>query len=151
MARVKVVLRQDVDKLGRVGEIVAVTGGFARNFLIPRGLALPATKGNLRQAESWKQLVSTKASKERAGAVELKAKLESGPLEVRAQAGPDGRLFGSITSTQIAEAIAAKHGLTIDRHIIQLEDAIRHLGFHEVHVRLHPEVSATVTVEAVES
>lgn len=150
MARMKVVLRQDVDNLGEVGDIVAVAGGFARNFLIPRGLAVPATKGNVKQAEDWKQSVTAKATRERAHHEELKAKLESAPLEVAAQAGPDGRLFGSITAAQIAEAVAAKHGVEVDRHKIELVEPIRHLGFHEVQVRLHREVSAQITVEAVE-
>lgn len=147
MSRVKVVLRQPVAKLGDPGDLVTVSGGYARNFLIPRGLAVAATKGNLKQAADWAASKGAKAAKERATADERRAALEAAPLAVTAQAGPDGRLFGSVTSSDVAEAIAAQLQLEIDRHDLELGEPIRHLGKHEVRVRLHPEVSATVSVE----
>lgn len=150
MARMKIVLRQPVPKLGEVGDVVSVAGGYARNYLIPRGLAVPATKGNVKQADTWKQSKSARQAREVTEANEVKAKLESEPLRVTAQAGPDGRLFGSITTTQIAEAIATKLGIEVDRHSIDLGEPIRHLGLHEVRVPVHPEVTAVVTVEAAE-
>jgi large subunit ribosomal protein L9 len=147
MARMKIVLRQPVPKLGEPGEVVSVAGGFARNYLIPRGLAVPATKGNLKQATDWQNSKSTRESRERRGAEQLREKLASRPLDVVVQAGPDGRLFGSITAADVAAAIAAAHGVEIDRHSIELPEPIRHLGVHEVRVRLHPEVGAELTVQ----
>jgi large subunit ribosomal protein L9 len=150
MARVKVVLREDVPKLGAIGEIVSVAGGYARNFLIPRGLAVPATKGNVKQAETWRESKSARAANAVREAEGVRVRLEAQPLEVKAQAGPDGRLFGSITAAQVAEAIKESLDIDLDRHEVQLADPIRHLGFHEVEIRLHAEVMAKVTVEAVE-
>lgn len=151
MARVKVVLRQPVADLGSVGEVVTVAGGFARNYLIPRGLAVAATKGNIKQADTWRQSRSARDARELADAEAVKARLESQPLRVGAQAGPDGRLFGSITTSQIADAISTGLGLEVDRHAIELAEPIRHLGLHEVRVQVHPEVSALVTIEATEA
>lgn len=147
MARMKIVLRQPVPKLGEPGEVVSVAGGYARNFLIPRGLAVPATKGNLKQATDWQNSKSTREAKEKSGAEQLRAKLAAAPVEVSAQAGPDGRLFGSITAADIAAAIASQHGIDVDRHSIELSEPIRHLGVHEVRIRLHAEVGAEVTVQ----
>jgi large subunit ribosomal protein L9 len=151
MARVKVVLRQEIPNLGGAGDIVVVAGGFARNYLIPRGMAVPATKGAVRDAEALKERVASKLSRELGSAEELRAKLEGAPLEVRAQAGPEGRLFGSITNADIAGAIHERYGIEIDRHVIHLAEPIRSVGFHEATVRLHPEVVAQLTVEAVQA
>jgi len=150
MARVKVVLREPVSKLGEAGETVTVAGGYARNFLIPRGLAVAATKGNVRQAETFAARQSAKAAREQADANALKARLEAQPLRLTANAGPDGRLFGSITNAAVADAISRTYDLEIDRHAIELAEPIRHLGMHEVRVNLPAEVTAVVTVEAVE-
>jgi large subunit ribosomal protein L9 len=146
----KIILREPVDKLGEIGDVVTVAGGFARNYLLPRGLAVPATKGNLKHAETWRTSRAARDGRERTQAEELKVRLEAQPLVVTAQAGPDGRLFGSVTAAQIAEAIVASVGTEIDRHSIELPEAIRHLGLHEVRVPLHAEVEALVTVEVVE-
>ncbi len=143
----KVVLRQPVTKLGDPGDLVTVSGGYARNFLIPRGLAAPATKGNLKQAEDWAKSKGAKAAKDLGNAESLKAKLESRALQVSAQAGPDGRLFGSVTSSDVAEALKGQLDVEIDRHDLELPEPIRHLGNHEVRIKLHPEVAASVTVE----
>src|SRR5688572_31303766 len=118
MARMKIVLRQAVPKLGEPGDQVSVAGGFARNYLIPRGLAVPATKGNLKQASDWQNSKAARQAKERSGAEQLKAKLESQPLAVVAQAGPDGRLFGSITAADVSAAIASQYSVEVDRHAI---------------------------------
>jgi large subunit ribosomal protein L9 len=151
MGRLKVVLRQPVETLGEVGDVVTVAGGYARNYLIPRGLAVPATKGNVKHAETWRQSRSTRDSREQGHAEELKTKLGSRPLVVTAQAGPDGRLFGSVTAAQIADAIAAEFGSPVDRHLIELAEPIRHLGLHEVTIPLHPEVTAVLTLEVTEA
>ena len=150
MARVKVVLREPVDNLGNAGEVVTVAGGYARNFLIPRGLAIAATKGNVKQAETFAARQSAKSARDLADANALKARLEAQPLRLTANAGPDGRLFGSITNAAIADGIAKALDIQIDRHAIELDEPIRHLGMHEVRVNLPSEVSALVTVEAVE-
>lgn len=148
--RMKVILREPVDKLGEIGDVVTVAGGFARNFLLPRGLAVPATKGNLKHAETWRTSRAVRDSRERTQAEELKGRLEAQPLVVTAQAGPDGRLFGSVTAVQIAEVIVESMGADIDRHSIELPEPIRHLGLHEVRVPIHAEVEALVTVEVIE-
>ena len=148
--RTKVILRQPVAQLGDVGDIVTVAGGFARNYLFPRGLAVAATKGSVKHAETWRSSRATREGRERTQAGELKTRLEAQPLTVTAQAGPDGRLFGSVTAAQISEAISTTLGADIDRHTIDLSEPIRHLGLHEVQVRVHAEVTAQVTVEVVE-
>jgi len=150
MARVKIVLRQAVAKLGEPGDVVSVAGGYARNYLIPRGLAVPATKGNLRHAETWATSRATKDAKVLSSAEELKRRLAAQPFAVTAQAGPDGRLFGSVTAADVAEAVNKQIGVELDRHNIDLEP-IKHLGMHEVRISLHPEVTAEVTVEVAEA
>ena len=147
MSRMKVVLKQPVENLGDPGDQVTVSGGYARNFLIPRGLAVPATKGNLKQALDWQNSKSTKAAKERSGAEQTKTKLESAALAVTAQTGPDGRLFGSVTAADVASAISSQLGVEIDRHSIELAEPIKHLGVHQVRVKLASEVDAQVRVE----
>jgi large subunit ribosomal protein L9 len=151
MSKAKIILRQAVDNLGEVGDLVTVAGGYARNYLIPRGLAVPATKGNIKHAETWRSSRATRDAKELTTAEQLKSKLEAQPLVITAQAGPDGRLFGSVTAAQIAEVIAGTLGAEIDRHRIELAEPIRHLGLHVVAVPIHSEVSAQVTVEVVEA
>jgi large subunit ribosomal protein L9 len=142
----KVVLKEPVAKLGDAGDLVTVAGGFARNYLIPRGLAVAATKGAMKQAETWARLRAVSEEKERGRATELKAKLESQTLRVTAQAGPDGRLFGSVTASDVASALSSQAGAEIDRHDIELEP-IKHLGVHTARIPLHADVVAEVTVE----
>lgn len=151
MARVKIVLREPVPKLGETGDIVTVSGGYARNFLIPRGMAVPATKGNVKQAETWAASRSARDAKALTEATALKARLEATPLRLAANAGPDGRLFGSITTAQVAEAISSDLGVSVERHAVELAEPIRHLGMHEVTVNLPADVTATVTIEAVQA
>jgi large subunit ribosomal protein L9 len=149
MSRMKIVLKGAVAKLGEAGDVVTVAGGFARNYLIPQGLAVPATKGNVRHAATWRDSRTSRDAREHRSAEELKAKLEAQLLVVQAQAGPDGRLFGSVTPAQIVEAIASAVGAEIDRHRIEVAEPIRHLGMHEVVIPIHGEVSALVRVEVV--
>ncbi len=148
--RMKVILREPVAKLGEVGDVVTVAGGYARNYLLPRGLAVAATKGNLTHAQTWRTSRAAREGRDRAQAEETKARLEAQPLVVKAQAGPDGRLFGSVTAAQIAEAIGATAGAQIDRHSIVLPEPIRHLGLHEVRIPVYEDLEAQVTVEVVE-
>lgn len=146
MARMKVVLKEPVDKLGNAGDLVTVAGGYARNFLIPRGLAVAATKGALKHAEHWAKSQGARETKQRAGSEELKARLESLTLRLTARAGPDGRLFGSVTANDVSQAIAASSGVEIDRHAIELEP-IRSLGVHTARISLPFDVDAEITVE----
>ncbi len=148
MAKMKIVLKQAVPNLGDAGDQVTVTGGFARNFLIPRGMAVPATKGNVKQADTWRNSKSAQEGRAKLQAEQVRDKLRSAPLSVTAQAGPDGRLFGSVTAADVAQAIGAQLGVEIDRHQIELEP-IKHLGVHEVRVSLHPEVEAEIPVEVL--
>jgi large subunit ribosomal protein L9 len=147
VARMKVVLREVVPQLGEPGEVVTVSGGYARNYLIPRGMAVVANKGNLKQAEDWKNSKAAQLARARANAEQLKGQLESASLKVTAQAGPDGQLFGQVTAANLAEAIEAQIGATVDRHTIEIADPIRHTGVHEASVSLSSELQARLTIE----
>lgn len=141
----KVIFQKDVKGQGKKGEIKEVSDGYARNFLIPRGLAVEATEANLSILRAKER---SEEKKERERLEEAKAiakKLESLELVIKAKAGEGGRLFGAVTSKQIAEALKAKN-IEIDKRKIDLEEPIRALGFAHVPVKLHPEVTATVKV-----
>jgi large subunit ribosomal protein L9 len=148
MAKMKIVLKQAVTNLGDAGDQVSVSGGYARNFLIPRGFAVPATKGNVKQADTWRNSKAAGEAREKLQAEQLRDKLRSAPVTVTAQAGPDGRLFGSVTAADVAQAIGSQLGVEVDRHQIELEP-IKHLGVHEVKISLHPEVSTDIPVEVL--
>jgi len=148
VAKMKIVLKQAVGNLGEAGDQVIVAGGFARNYLIPRGIAVPATKGNVAQADTWRNSRTSREARERTLAEQLRDKIRSAPISVTAQAGPDGRLFGSVTAADVAQAISGTFGVEIDRHQVELEP-IKHLGVHEVKVTLYPEVSAEIPVEVL--
>jgi large subunit ribosomal protein L9 len=146
MARMKIVLKEPVDKLGNAGDLVTVAGGYARNFLIPRGLAVAATKGALKQADHWAKNQGEREAKERTDSEALKSKLEAQPVKLTARAGPDGRLFGSVTANDVSKALASQTGTEIDRHDVELEP-IRSLGVHTARISLPADVIAEVTVE----
>ena len=145
-ANIQVVLQEDVPKLGKSGELVRVRPGFARNFLLPRELAVPATAGAIKRIEHDKAVALARAEKSRKEARELAAKIEATPVTVAQKAGDDGRLFGSVTSKDVAAALAAK-GIEIDRRKIELHDAIKAVGTFELKVALVSEVTATLKVE----
>lgn len=138
---VKLILREDVPKLGDAGELVSVKPGFARNYLIPQGKAIVATQANVNELEHHKRVISEKVAKELKDLRAAKDRLESFKLEVSAQAGEEGKLFGSVTTLQIAELVAEK-GMKIDRRKIELAEPIKEVGEHQVPVRLHREVIA---------
>ncbi len=144
----KVLLTQDVKKIGKKGEMLEVKEGYARNFLIPNGLAREASGGALRQAEEQKKSQDRRKTREKEEAEALAEKLKGLSLALSHKAGEGNKLFGSITSAEIAEVLAQK-GFPVDRKKIILEEPIRFVGNHEVKVRLHPEVTSTllVTVE----
>lgn len=147
---VKVLLKADVPNLGTGGEVVRVRAGFARNFLLPRGLALPATSGNLSRVEELKKAAEQRKKQEREVAEELKQKLAGISVKVARQVGDEGKMYGSVTSKDIAEAYAAA-GVNVDRRRIELSEPIKALGTFEVAVKLHHDVSATLKVEVVKT
>ena len=145
----KVILQRPVDKLGVPGDVVNVADGYARNYLIPRGLAAPASKGAVlhrtRRREAHDKRIQQALGEARATADRLAAT----PLRIPARAGEDGRLFGSITVADVAAALERTAGMAIDRKRIHLPEPIRSIGTHDVAVHLHPDVNASVTVEVV--
>jgi large subunit ribosomal protein L9 len=145
----KIILQKEVDKLGAPGDVVTVADGYARNFLIPRGLAAPASHGGVRHAQRLKEAHGERVQKAVGEAQAMAAKLAATPLRIPARAGEEGRLFGSITVVDVAEELTKVAGEPIDRKRIHLPEPIRSVGTHEVTVHLHPEVNATVTVEVV--
>ena len=145
----KVVLREDVETLGRKGDLLDVADGYARNYLVPRGLAIKATKGVVAQADAMRRNREAREVRDRAAAEELAGRLSSGPVPVPARAGEGGKLFGSVTSADIAAAILDRTAVEIDRRNVLLDDPLRELGEVEVPVRLHPDVVVAVTVAVV--
>jgi large subunit ribosomal protein L9 len=146
MAHVKLILREDVPSLGDAGEVVSVKPGFARNYLLPQGKAIPATEANVSELEHHKRVVLERITRERRGFEAQRDRLQAQHLQFTAQAGEEGKLFGSVTASQIAEELAAK-GIEIDRRKIQLEEPIREVGEHTVSIRLHREIVANVKVK----
>ena len=145
----KVVLRADVERVGKKGDIIEVADGFARNFLLPKGHAIPATAGVEKQAAAMRRSRDIKDAKERAGAEEIARRLVPLVIQVSARAGTEGKLFGSITAADVVEAVQAQSGIELDRRKLHLDDPIRSLGTHEVPVKLHPDVQFRVTLEVV--
>lgn len=144
----KVILQREVEKLGSPGDVVSVADGYARNYLMPKGLAVPASKGAVRHAVRLRQAHEKHVHRALEEARELADRLASTPLRLTAKAGEEGRIFGSITVADIAGEME-RAGVTVERKRISLPEPIRSVGSHEVTVHLHPEVNAVVTVEVV--
>ena len=144
----KVILRADVDNLGRLGEIVAVKPGYGRNYLLPQGLASLATPGNLKVFEQERRKLQAMNDAIKAEATALAAKIEAAKVVIEVRTGDGDKLYGSVTSPQIA-AILAEQGVDVDRRKIQLDEGIRALGEYIVEVKLHPEVVAKLTVNVI--
>ena len=143
----KVILQKPVEKLGDPGDIVEVAAGYARNYLVPHGLAVRAEKGALKHAENLKRAHVSRQSKEKVEFEALAAKLIASKVLIAARAGEEGKLFGSVTAADIAEAVAAQTDIRVDRKDVHLEEPIRSLGTHEVRVHLFPEVEPVLTLE----
>lgn len=143
----KVILRADVDRLGKRGDILDVADGYARNYLVPKGLAMKATAGAVAQAASMRRARDLRDAQDRAAAEALATTLVPKVITVKARAGSEGRLFGSVTAADIATAIQEQAGVEVDRRKLALAEPIKSLGTHVVTAKLHPEVEFPVTVE----
>lgn len=143
-----VILREDVEKLGRAGEVVTVKDGYARNFLLPRGLAYLATDGNRRRLDEEQRQRDRRAAAEVSGARGVAAKLEAVSLSFTMKAGEGDKLFGSVTAGDIAERLQAE-GLQVDRKAVELEEPIKALGVYKVPIRLHADVKPEIRVWVV--
>ena len=144
----KVILKEDVKDLGHIGELLTVKDGFARNFLLPRGLALEANPRNVKALEHEKRKIQEIVKKAKAGADDLAAKIAATEVTIKAKAGEEDKLFGSVTAMDLSEALKGK-GLDIDKKKIVLEEPIKRLGAYSVSVKIHPEVSAKFTVNVI--
>ena len=142
---IEVILREDVSTLGRAGEMVRVKPGYARNYLLPQGLAYEATEGNKKRIAAETRARASRNDAERAEAERLAATIGAVRLSLTGKAGEEGKLFGSITSQDIADALA-QQGHTVDKRRIELEHPIKTVGEHAVSIRLHPEVHAELRV-----
>ena len=145
-----VILKKDVKGTGKSGDVIKVSPGYARNMLIPRGLAVEATEGNIRNLEKQKQIQKENEAIEKAKAEEIALKLSEGNIVIKTKAGEGGRLFGSITNKDISEALEKQLEIKIDRRKIVLENPIKELGEVNVEAKLYPEVIGKFTVEVKE-
>jgi large subunit ribosomal protein L9 len=146
MRSVKVILSEDVPNLGDAGELVAVKPGFARNYLLPLGKAIAATEASVNELEHQKRVIAEKVARQRKLLEGEKAKFEGQVVEITAQAGEEGKLFGSVTAAMIAEKLAER-GLEVDKRKVALADPIKDVGEHPVVLKLHREIQATITVK----
>jgi len=144
----KVILKDDVKSLGKMGAVVNVADGYARNYLLPKGLAATANERNIRVLEHEKRIIEAKARKVKKEAQSLKEKLSGMVLTIKVKAGEEEKLFGSVTSMDIASALKAE-GIDIDKRKILLEEPIKRLGDYKVSARLHPEETAELNIKVV--
>jgi large subunit ribosomal protein L9 len=144
----KIILQEEVEKLGRRGEVVEVADGYARNFLLPRKLAIPATGGNLKRLEQIRAQLAKRTASEKASAEQLAQTLNSVSVTIARKAGESDQLFGSVTAADIAEALAAQ-GFNVDKRRIQLDEPIKLIGEYQVTVKLMHDVTSTVKVVVV--
>ena len=147
----KVVLRTDVEQVGKKGDIVDVADGYARNFLVPKGLAFKATAGVADQAAKMRRKRDVQDANDRAAAEEIAKTLVPKVVTITARAGGEGKLFGSVTTADVADAVAAQTGVAIDRKQLHLDEPIKATGTHLVPAKLHAEVEFPITVEVVAS
>ncbi len=143
----KVILRSNVEGVGSTGDVVDVANGYAQNFLMPKGLAMRATQGAANQAEAMQRSQELRDVKEQAGAEELGQQLQAQTIAIQARVGQDDQLYGSVTTSEIAEAVQAQTGIALDRRDMSLEQPIRTVGTHQVDMRLHSDVRIQITIE----
>ncbi len=142
----KVVLTQDVKAQGKKGQLIDVSDGYARNFLLPKGLAIIADNKAMNEIKGREESEKHKKAVELQEAKDAAAKLEGVVVTFTNQAGADGRLYGSVTSKDLAEALKAQHGITVDKRKIQLDEALKNFGLHTVNVKLHADVMGKINV-----
>lgn len=145
----RVVLRADVEGVGKRGDLVEVADGYARNFLVPKGRAMATTPGVAAQAAAMRRTRDRRDARAREGAEAVASRLVPQVIRISARAGTEGRLFGSVTASDVAEAVEAQTGIEIDRRRLALDEPIKSLGTHAVPVKLHSEVEFPVTIEVV--
>ena len=143
----KIILRADVPTVGKKGDILDVADGYARNYLVPHGLAMKASKGAYDQAASMRRSRDVKDARERSAAEDVARQLVPQVITLSARAGGEGKLFGSLTAADVVEAVQAQTGIELDRRKVTLEEPIREVGTHRVNVKLHTDVEFPVTVE----
>ncbi len=147
----KVVLRSDIDQVGKKGDIVDVADGYARNYLVPKGLAFKATNGVAAQAAAMRRSRDLRDANDRSAAEEIARTLVPRVVTIKARAGAEGRLFGSVTTSDVADAVAEQTGIEIDRRKLHLDEPIKLVGTHLVPAKLHADVEFPITVEVVTS
>ena len=145
----KIILTQEVRNIGAPGDVVDVADGYARNYLIPRGVALRATKGTLKQVDTIRRTREVREIRNLEQAQQIAGQLAALRIRVQAKAGEGGRLFGQVTPAQIAEAVAKAGGPKIDKKRLHLDEPVKSLGAHRAHLRLHPEVEAEIEIEVL--
>jgi large subunit ribosomal protein L9 len=143
----RIVLRDDIDNVGKKGDIIDVADGFARNYLIPKGKAIAATKGVQAQADAMRRSRDKKDQSDRESAEVVARTLVPTVIAITAKAGAEGKLFGSVTTADLTEAVLAQTGVELDRRRIHLDEPIRSVGTHEIPVKLHADVEFRLTVE----
>ena len=143
----KLLLRSDVNGVGKKGDVVEVADGFGRNYLLPKGFAVLATRGGEAQAASMRRSRDQRDAADRSAASDIAAKLVPAVIAVSARAKAEGDLFGSVSVSEVVAAVAAQTGIELDRHSIHIDEAIKTVGTHSVAARLHPEVQFQITVE----
>jgi large subunit ribosomal protein L9 len=143
----RIVLRDDVDNVGKKGDILDVADGFARNYLIPKGKAIAATKGVQAQADAMRRSRDKKDQSDRESAEVVARTLVPTVIAITAKAGAEGKLFGSVTTADVTDAVMAQTGVELDRRRIHLDEPIRSVGTHEIPVKLHTDVEFRLTVE----
>jgi len=147
----RIVLRADLDNVGKKGDIIEVADGYARNFLLPKGHAIPATDGVVQQAAAMRRSRDLKDAKDREAGETVARKLVPMVIKLSARAGGEGKLFGSITTQDIVAAVSEQAGVELDRRKVHLDEPIRTVGTHEVPVKLHSDVQFRITLEVTKS
>jgi large subunit ribosomal protein L9 len=148
MAQLELILRKDVENLGRAGEVVKVRPGYGRNFLIPRGMALAATRGNIAQLDHQKRVIAAEQARVRAEYAKMAEQLKGVTVSIARKKGQDGKLFGSVSAKDIAEALANQN-LQVDRKLIKLDDPLKAIGSYEVPVRFSGDISVEIRVNVI--
>lgn len=143
----KVILKEDVKTLGKKGKVCEVSDGYARNFLIPRGLAIEATQGNVQDLAHKQKQEELRKQKEKEQALDLSQKIQAMDIILKVKVGEKGRLFGSVTNKEIAEVLEKEYKLKLDKRKIEVKESIKGLGEYPVTIKLHPEVTANLSIK----